>query len=305
MVHTIRSRWRAAVLGLLLAAVLLPGRARAQDLPALSIDVARPLAAPQETLMMLDRGGAPLPWLAPRFSLAIAGGHHVVLYTGERDHTVSLDESLVAVAGAALGLGFADVGVAFPVHLVLLGHTDAVPWTETAVGDLVLVPRVALIPLAESPVQVLLSAPVTFPTGKAERFAGRAGLSAEPRVRVGVHAGRVHVAVRPGLLFQGGRAVAGDAALGNAGTLRAAVGVGIGPGQWLRPELGADGVMPLGDPSLASAELLIGAVVRPVGGLRISLHGGFGFGQLPGFPASRVIGAVAWELPQGVGEGGP
>jgi len=306
MAHKLRVRGPTGVLLLMiLACALARGPAHAQEVPTLAVDVARPLAAPQESLLMLDRGGAVLPLLSPRFSLAVMGGHHLVLYTGDGGRQVSLDEAVTAVVGAALGLGIADIGVAFPVHLALVGQTDRVPWTESAVGDLVLVPRVAAIPVADSPVQIVLSAPVTFPCGKEQRFAGRPGLTAEPRFRFSLHVDRFHLALRPGLLLQGGTSAA-PTYLANAGTLRAAVGVGLGPGQVVRPELGLDGVLPLGDPALASLEVLGGVVVRPVGGLGISFHGGFGAGPMPGIAAARVVGSVSWELPERApANGGP
>ena len=111
---------------------------------------------------------------------------------------------------------------------------------------------------------------------------------------VGLHTGRLHLALRPGVLLQGSPELSRPE-LSNWLTLRAAIGVGIGPQQTVRPELGLDGRVPLGDGALAGAEVLGGVVVRPVGGLALALHGGLGVGSMPGIAAARVSLTVAWE----------
>ena len=268
-----------------------PAHASGETLP---LPLTGPLAVPQGSLMMLDRQGDALPLLAPRVSLQVLGGHGVLEGSAGEETVVRVDDALVAAVGVALGLGPADLGLLLPVHLSMSGERLGEPWHATRIGDLVFVPRAGLLPGDDLPLQLTLSVPVTFPTGDEEELAGRAGFTAEPRLRVALHTGRFHLALRPGVLLQGSRQLSRPE-LSSCLTLRAALGVGIGPRQAVRPEVGLDGMVPLGDRSLVGAEVLGGVAVAPGGGLSLALHGGLGVGQMPGIAAARVSLTVAWE----------
>ncbi len=277
----------------LAVAALLAGPARGED-ATLPLDLARVLPGPGGALLMLEPGGGTLPVAAPRFSLALVGAHAPLRYAEDDETLHAVDDAVGLVVGAAIGLGVGDVGVVLPVHLALIGTRDGSPWEASALGDLVVVPRMA-IPLGRgSPVDLVLSVPVSLPAGDAEAFAGRSGASLEPRLRIGVRNGRIGVALRPGVLLQGGSELLSPA-LGNALTVRAAAGVGLGPTRVLQPELGVDAVVPFDQPGATSAELLAGLTVHPGAGLAVSVHGGFGLGWLPGVPAARLVVGVAWE----------
>ncbi len=268
-------------------------RAGAQDLPFYPVDLARPLPAPQQSLSMLDRWGEPLPMLAPRFSLALLGGRTPLRYR-EGDVLLQVDQAWSSVLGLALGFGRADLGVSLPINLSIAGDNAGEAWRATALGDAVLVPRVAVTAPGRGPVALVLSVPVTLPTGDEQAYSGRGGLTTEPRALVCVHGERFGGAVRLGLRLQGGQALALPH-LGNWLTLRAAVGVALGPGGRIRPEIGVDGVLPLDRPADLSAEVLGGATVRPVGGLAVGVHGGMGAGPMPGIASARLAVLVSWE----------
>ncbi len=274
------------------ALIVLP--AGAQDDPSLDLDLARPLPAPQETLLMLD-GGRPLALGRARMSLTLLGGHGLARYTGDRDLEIRIDDVFTAAVGAGFGLGAGDLGVVMPLNLLVAGTTDGESWRATAAGDLTVVPRVSPLPATEGPVALILAVPLTVPTGQVARFSGRGGFSAEPQATLVLSAGRVVLALRPGILLQGGhdttRPYRSDWL-----TMRAAVGVAVGPSRAVRVEIGGDGLLPVDRPGAASAEVLLGLVARPLPGLSLSLHGGGGFGPMPGVASARVVGAVAWTM---------
>jgi len=282
-------------------ALAVAGPVRAQDLPPLPIDLARPLADPQDPLLLTgDRTGA-LPLLAPRFSLTITGSHAPLYYAQGDDLPLDVRDVITASVAAALGLGAADLGVLLPVNLLIQGEQQGQPWTATSLGDVVVVPRVAPLPVGHAPVGLVLAVPVTIPTGDPLKYSGRVGFTAEPRVGFRAHPGRLALATRFGLRLQG-RPQQGPPSLADMLTLRAAVGVGIGPTQLLRPELGFDGVLPLEAPEMASGTVLLGVVIRPVGGFSLGAHGGVGLGPLPGVAGGQLVVGVAWE---GVGRARP
>jgi hypothetical protein len=271
--------------------LLVSGHARAA--PTLALDLARPVPDPQGSLLMLDRDGAPLELLSPRFSLSVLGGHSPLRYDGNRDVSIRVDDTLGVVVGAALGLGLADLGVAVPVHLLIAGSWDDQTLRAIALGDLLVMARVSLLPPGTGPFHALFSTRLTIPTGRSEVFAGRNGFTAEPGLGLSLHPGRFHLSVRPGVLIQGGTNQA-EPYLSDWLTLRMGLGVGLGPDQVVRPELGLDGMLPVSRADSAAAEILGGVAVQPPGGFTISGHGGFGIGNMPGIAAARVVVCIAW-----------
>ncbi len=297
-------RVRFAPLWLGMAALLsaMPGVALAQDLPVLAIDMARPLPDPQQSVLSLDRRGTTLPLWSPRFALMFMGSHQPLRYDEPGAGTrLRVDSLLVMGVSAAVGLGPADIGLALPVHLAVSGAADGVPLQPTTIGDMVLVPRVALLNGQRGPASLLLSVAATLPTGQERQYAGRMGFSAEPRLQLTLHPGRFRVAVRPGLVLQSQPDLA-TSPLSHWLTLRAAVGIAIDPAEAVRAEIGMDGILPVGDKDLTSADLLAGAAVEPVEGLVITAHGGVGVGALPGIARGRVLIGVGWTF--GGGNGG-
>ncbi len=270
--------------------------AAAGELPSLPIDLARPLPDPQQSLMMLGHEGNPLPLLTPRISLSLMGAYLPLEYAEGDEVPLRVRDAVTGVLGLALGLGRADVGVAVPVHLRLVGSFDGEAWGATAMGDIAIVPRVVLALPGRSPLGLLFSVPVTLPTGADEFYAGSTGATAEPRLRLTVHTGRFALALRPGIRLQGGHTLVRPQ-LSNWLTLRAGLGVDVGPQRTFRPEIGIDGVLPLANPSAVSGEVLAGVAARPLGGLSLAFHGGVGFGSMPGIARVRVLGTVSWEGP--------
>lgn len=276
--------------------ILAVGLTAAAENTTVPMDPTRPAPAPQESLWMFDRGGSPLALWAPRFSLTLLGGHAPLSCSTTEGSVFTLDDSLVILVGAAVGLGMADVGVAIPLALSMTGDLDGEPWRVMALGDIALVPRVTPLVPGSSPVSLMLAIPVTIPTGRADLHTGRLGATIEPRLRLGLATGRFHLAVRPGILWQGGF-TGGAPQLSNALTLRTSVGLDVDPARALRVEVGLDGLLPVTEVSSTSAEALAGFVVQPVPGLSVMVHGGFGMGTLPGIAAVRVVAGVAWEGP--------
>ncbi len=280
-----------ALAALLAAAAV--GAARADE-PYYPIDLARPLAAPQSTLLMLDRGGQVLPFGALRFSAQVLGGHTPIEVKDEHLTVLRIDDAVSAAANAAVGFGVADLGVTLPVNLFVGGQREGRAWRATGLGDLVVVPRVSPLPPADRPVALVLSVPLTMPTGDSEAYSGHHGFTAEPRLLFAASPGRTVIGVRPGVRIQGGR-LHTPAAISDWLTVRAAVGVEIGAQRRYRPELGFEGALAAGEPDLAGGEILAGLAARPVDGLVLSAHGGLGFGSLPGTARYRVAVCIGWE----------
>ncbi len=295
------SRWRSAGALALVALLSLAAHAARAQAPVYPIGLAGPPIDPQEPLLAPGPRLGTLPLLAPRFTLVVSGAHAPLHYEIAGERSVEIEDVVTASLGAALGFGPADLGVLMPVHLAVLGTADGAPLQATAPGDLVVVPRVAPIPAGRIPLAVVLSVPVSIPTGDEARYGGRAGFVAEPRLGVRFRAGPLAVAVRPGVRAQGSGTLPG---LGDLGTLRVALGVELGPdhGVSVRPELGFDGLLPLAEPELASGEVVGGAAIRPVAGLAIAAHGAVGLGPLPGVASGRLLVGVSWE---GLGLRGP
>jgi len=278
---------------ILISVVLAAGQARA-ELPLFPLDLAQPLVSPQTSPSMLDHDGEPLALGAPRFSLVVGGAYLPLAYTEEHLTPLRVEHSVAAVIGAAVGFGAADLGVAFPIHLALLGQREGLAWSASAPGDLVVVPRVTPIPPGRSAIGLVLSAPISFPTGDSATYAGASGFTAEPRLLFSAHPGRFGVAVRPGMRLQGGTRLS-QPHLSDGFTLRVATGIALGRKRNIRPEVGLDGTLPLSEPSAASACLFAGISLRPVGGLQLTAHGGLGLGTMPGIPRARVTIGVAWQ----------
>lgn len=280
---------------MLLLALGVDAPATAQDFPYFPLDLARPLPEPQESLLMLEPARGALPPFALRFSLHLMGGHAPLRYEEADQARLQIDDVFTAAVGAAIGLGVADLGVSVPVLVAVSGEWDGQHWEATSFGDVVLVPRAAA-PLGRLglPLDLVLSVPVALPTGNHQAFAGRGAFTAEPRLRVAVHAGRFRVAARPGVLIQGGGELA-QPHLCNWLTLRVGAGVELGRERRFRPELGLDALLPTADPSTTSAELLAGLSVHPGWNLTLSAHGGIGLGSLPGVAAGRLVIGVSWE----------
>jgi hypothetical protein len=282
---------------LLLAALVVPWTAFAEELPAYPLDLSSPKAPPQGTRLALD--DAPLDLGEVRLSLQFGGSYLPLEHRTSHLTELRIDHALGLAAGAAVGFGPADVGVALPLAVNLAGQLEGQAWQATTVGDLVLVPRVAPIPRGPRPVDLILAVPVTFPTGDEARYAGYTGLTAEPQLQVSLRVGRFAAVVRPGVRILGGRKLALPH-FSDWLTLLAAVGVDLGSGRWVRPEIGIEGVAPVQGAGGASGELVAGLTVRPVRGLVIGAHASAGLGDMPGVPRLRVLGSVAWR-----GGGGP
>ena len=283
----------------LLAALVVPWTAAGDDLPAYPVDLSSPQAPPQCTPLALDAG--PLALGGVRLSLQFSGSYLPLEHRATHLTQLRIDHALGLAAGAAVGFGPADVGVALPMALNLAGQLEGLAWQASTVGDLVLVPRVAPIPRGRRPVDLILAVPVTFPTGDEARYAGHTGLTAEPQLQISVRAGRLAAVIRPGVRILGGRKLALPY-FSDWLTLLAAVGVELGSGRHVRPEIGLRGVVPVQGAGGASGELVAGLTVRPARGLEISAHASAGLGDMPGVPRVRVLGSVAWR--GGGGSGG-
>jgi hypothetical protein len=284
---------RFACLGLLLAMVTFAATARA-EVPYTPIDLARPQAPPQSTLLMLDRGGEPLPLWALRFSVQVLGGHTALTYTEGHLTPLRIDDVVTASASAAVGFGVGDIGLTMPVNVFMGGQREGKAWKATAAGDLVVVPRVSPLPPGELPIAVVLSAPITVPTGDADDFSGHHGFTAEPRLLFVAHPGRALIGVRPGVHLLGGQQHTPDG-LSDRLTLRASVGLELGAERRYRTEIGMDGALAVGDPTSAGAEFLAGLAAMPLDGLVVSVHGGLGAGDMPGVARYRVAFSIGWE----------
>jgi outer membrane protein OmpA-like peptidoglycan-associated protein len=216
--------------------------------------------------------------------------------------------------GAGIGVfKLFDVGLELPIALVHSGPEDnglgisnsGASVSGAGIGDLRLVPRLALFPERSFGFAMAVVSEITLPTGRDKRFLGDPTLSWRPRLVATVpmtpaFLGRpVRVTGSLGYLLRKGAQVA-DLRLGNELELRAGVEAEV-----LRVPLPVSGLLDLGMATaasrpfagngLAAIEVLAGARVRVLEDFVLTAALGPGLTAGVGTPDVRFMLGVAWS----------
>lgn len=211
-----------------------------------------------------------------------------------------VDSSLSANLLASIALfDFAELAVDLPLHLIYRGDALSLGGQQLAssagVGDLRLVPKVAF---RKKSFSYGFALPVTLPTGSGQAFRGAGGVTAEPKLLLGMRG------LRWASFLNAGFRVRPD-----AGTTQLAgneVTFGLGGSYALLPkrdlldilvELTGGRYLSLNRPGLGSLplELLVGAAVKPHPDWTVYASGGPGLGSGLGAPDFRFVGGVRFS----------
>ena len=275
---------------LLLAALLLPGWAAAQDVqnfvPALGADN----YFSQDGAGTVGAGNL-VPSVYVNYALS------PLVLRDEDDHiTDRLVEHLTTLdAMVAFGLhDRVELGVHVPVHLTN-GDDD----TTIGAGDMRLVPKARLYGDGGRSMRgfaLALSVPVALPTGDQNAFLGEHGFSVSPKLAGELGFAGVRLAANAGALLRSEDAELVDLRVGHELTYGAGIAVELGRADLLG--LGeAYGAVPV-DPDATGHDAPVEAVVglrwfSPEGPV---LSGGIGGGLRPdyGSPAFRIFVGLAW-----------
>jgi outer membrane protein OmpA-like peptidoglycan-associated protein len=98
-----------------------------------------------------------------------------------------------------------ELGIGFPVRIYYTGDGSAAPLVASrGIGDLRLAPKVEIVHGGNARVWWALGAsvPFTFPTGDDHALRGSSGVTAEPRLLLGLYPGRLAVVANGGFLFR-------------------------------------------------------------------------------------------------------
>jgi outer membrane protein OmpA-like peptidoglycan-associated protein len=295
------------LLPLLLAALVLPGLARAQHPDALmtAIDVNPFRLDPAGLGFMGTTSGRVLNHLQPAVQLTYQTVNSPLVLrnagpTGPDTRTLVGTRQQLDV-GMAIGLFHkGEVAVSLPIIMAQdaqLPGLNLGAVSSQGVGDLLVRPKFALV--ASTPFSLSLSAGLRLPTGADEAYMGTGGTAFEPRVSMESRLGALVVAANVGTRFESERTLldlvdGNDLLLGFSSTLQPQAS------DW---SLGLSGLAssalnaPFDAAAQRRAELLVGAgYTLPMG---LGVHTGVGAGLLPGAttPTWRGIMSLRWSTP--------
>lgn len=297
----------------LLTALLLGGAARAQD-GSINPDTFAPpvdgtgyLHAPSASTLRHLQLATGL-WFDHADDLVVLeeGGERVSPGEGAGDGL--LDRRTTAHVQVALGLGgWFSLGADLPVILqqratrVDIGtdlEVDATRLPTSGVGDLRLVPKLAVLQTGEGPVGVAFEAPFWLPTGSGAAWTGEDGLSAEPRVVLEAADGEVarrrhrwRLALLAGLNLRPADRL-GDARIGSGPV--AGLAAGVRPLETLEVLFEARVQGAGARVAQIAGEASLGVALHPSPTLGIRLAGGTGAVPGIGAPDYRLIAGLTW-----------
>lgn len=300
----------AALAGALLGIALGPSSARAEGPGAVALSRFEPTPAGDPLF------GVPSPFigghLVPRgLALFDHAEDPLTLSDGASPERVIVgSQSLLHVGGSLSLWDRLLVSASLPLALAQSGDGAAAAAgagapeapSSPALGDLRLGVRVRLLGDDGDPFQIGTSASLHLPTGSSDAYMGEGAVRVTPQLLLGGRVARVVWSVAAGAVMRSSESPSTLAYGGGAGVLLWDERLQVGP------EVYAETMLQGGSLSLTarerveverttSAELLIGARLRPLAGLVVGAAAGPGIGDAIGTPSFRAMGTVAWAPP--------
>jgi OOP family OmpA-OmpF porin len=213
-----------------------------------------------------------------------------------------LDGALSADLLGSIGLfDVLEIALHLPVRLYYQGDASAAPLLASrGIGDLRLVPKVVFLRRGDAALGWALGAalPVTFPTGDDQAFRGSSGVTVEPRLLLGLYAGRLAIVGNGGFRFRRDRGLSpGDElTYGVAATFTLPAAEdridlqGELSGGWLPSVTGGRGLLDV------PLEAVAGVVARPLPRFSVYALGGAGLTNGVAVPDFRVIAGVRYAV---------
>ncbi len=207
-----------------------------------------------------------------------------------------LDTGLTADLVASLGLlGRLELGLHLPLHLVYDGDPYGTLDATAGLGDLRLVPKIALVRSGSLDRHVLLglALPVSFPTGDDDALRGAGGVTLGAQLLIAGHLGRVGLGANVGYRWRSQHPA--GLPWGDGVTFGPWMSLGITDALALRAEAYAEQVV---GADVDGADLpieVLGGLEYRIGG--VALYGGASFGLTDGIgdPAFRVLGGLRYR----------
>ncbi|WP_437281744.1 thrombospondin type 3 repeat-containing protein [Sorangium sp. So ce375] len=300
----------AALAGALLGTALGPPSARAEGPGAVALSRFEPTPAgdPLFGVPSPSIGGHLVPRGVAVFDhaedpLTLGGGaspERVIVGSQSHLHvggSLSLWDRLLVSASLPLALAQSGDGAAAAAGA---GAPEAP--SSPALGDLHLGVRVRLLGDDGDPFQLGTSAALHLPTGSSDAYVGEGAVRVTPQLLLGGRIARVVWSVAAGAVMRSSENPSTLAYGGGAAVLLWDERLQVGPEVYAETMLqgGSLSLTPRERVEVArttSAELLLGARLRPLAGLVLGAAAGPGIGDAIGTPSFRAMGTVAWAPP--------
>ena len=212
-----------------------------------------------------------------------------------------LDSALTADLVASLGLfGRLELGLHLPLHLVYDGYTSGPLAAGAGLGDLRLVPKIALVRSGSLERHFLLglALPVSFPTGDDDELRGAGGFTLGGQLLIAGHLGRVGLGASVGYRWRAEHPA--GLPWGDSVTITPWMSFHVTDDLALRAELLAEKIV--GADGGGGADVSADFPIEALGGLEyriggVALYGGASFGLTDGVgaPDFRVLGGVRYR----------
>ncbi|WP_437681156.1 OmpA family protein [Sorangium sp. So ce131] len=262
--------------------------------------------------------GVPSPFvgghLVPRAVVVLDHAEDPLSFSGgsasSEDRVIVGSQSLLHLGGSLSLWDRLLVSASLPLALAQSGDGPAAAAgagepaapSSPALGDLRLGARVRLLGGERDPFQIGTGATLHLPTGSSDVYVGEGAVRVTPQLVIGGRAARLVWSVAGGAVMRGSENPSTLAYGGGAAALLWDERIEVGP------ELHAETMLQGSSLSLTarervaveqatSAELLVGARVRPIPGLVVGAAAGPGLGEAIGTPSFRAVGMVAWAPP--------
>ncbi|WP_437593091.1 thrombospondin type 3 repeat-containing protein [Sorangium sp. So ce1000] len=300
----------AALAGALLGIALGPSPARAAGPGAVALSRFEPTPAGDPLFgvpspfiggHLIPRGFALFDHAESPLTLSDDASHERVIVGSQSQlhvgGSLSLWDRLLVSASLPLALAQSGDGAAAAAGA---GAPEAP--SSPALGDLRLGVRVRLLGDEGAPFQLGTSAALHLPTGSSDAYVGEGAVRVTPQLLLGGRVARVVWSVAAGAVMRSSENPSTLAYGGGAAVLLWDERLQIGP------EVYAETMLQGGSLSLTerdrveverttSAELLLGARLRPLAGLVLGAAAGPGLGDAIGTPSFHAMGTVAWAPP--------
>ncbi len=278
--------------GLFLVVALAAAPVRAQEAPQLDLQHFQPHG--DRLGWFVTNSADTLELWQPSFGAWFSYARHPFsYYRGDTREEAVVSDLMTLDLQGAIGFGMADIALDIPIHLMVGGEgRDA--WSGAvdgaAFGDMRLTPKVRFLDPEEHGFTLGVVAPISLPTGNADKFVGMRTLSFSPMFVASAELGMFRLGGNIGARLAGGEEF-GDQKAGSAFLFRMAASVQ--PHEVV--EVGAEIYGDVqGSARSNPTEWLLGVTVHPVEQLDVILAGGTAMGPGIGSPEGRIVLGVGY-----------